>query len=175
MVADRRVTFVRKWLRRAQGVKDPFDRFFSAWIALVVAAQRVRDHSGQNVEEDSDRQRVVDYFRVKKEGILRALRNQEAEMRVLAARQGTRYRNPIVDTGNQRLRDLFGDLSRHYVEGTPMADDDRVLAVAELLNKVRNNVFHGIKVYDDNEDLNLLKSVNPVLLAVLGESEGEIV
>jgi len=52
-----------------------------------------------------------------------------------------------------------------------MDEDDRVRAVAELLNKVRNNVFHGVNVYDDKEDLKLLMLVNPVLLAVLLESE----
>jgi hypothetical protein len=54
-----------------------------------------------------------------------------------------------------------------------MQDDELVTAVAELLNKIRNNVFHGVKVYDDREDLDLLRNVNPVLLAVLEESEGE--
>ena len=33
-----------------------------------------------------------------------------------------------------------------------MTDADLILAVAELVNKVRNNVFHGVKVYDDSDD-----------------------
>jgi hypothetical protein len=73
MVDDRRLTFIGKWVTRANGAEDEFDRFFSAWIALVVAAQRVRDQSGRYLEEDSDRQRVVDYFRVKRGAIARVL------------------------------------------------------------------------------------------------------
>ncbi|GBC96762.1 hypothetical protein HRbin16_02571 [bacterium HR16] len=172
MVHDRRVTFVSKWLRRARQAKDEFDRFFSAWIALVVAAQSIRDSSGRHPEEDSDRQRVVSYFLVKKDKVMRALEKCQTEMMWLASRRGTTYGNSIIDTGNQDLRDRFARLSRHYIDGEAMQEDELVTTVAELLNKVRNNVFHGGKVYDDKEDLKLLKNVNPVLLAVLEESEG---
>jgi hypothetical protein len=159
MFTDRRVTFIQKWLDRARNTQDPFDCFFSGWIALVVAAQRVRDYSGRSIEEDSDRQRIVDYFRYKKSAIVRVLRSKKAEMRLLASRQGTRYRNPIVDTGNAQLCDLFSRLSRYHLEATPMPEEDRLLAVAELLNRFRNNVFHGIKVYDDGNDISLLEVI----------------
>lgn len=173
MADDRRISFVRKWLRRARHAQDEFDRFFSAWIALVVAAQRIRDSLGHPAEEDSDRQRVVDYFLANRVQVMRAIERHQAEMSWLARRRGTTYRNPIIDTGNPSLRDLFTRLSRHYTAGEPMQDDEHVRAIAELLNKVRNNVFHGAKVYDDREDLELLRNVNPVLLAVLEESERE--
>jgi hypothetical protein len=173
MVRDKRVTFVRKWLRRARGAKDEFDRFFSAWIALIVAARRVRDQSGQVPEEDSDRQRVVGYFLAKKAEVMRAIGKHETEMRWLARRRGTKYGGPIIDTRNAELRERFARLSRHYTAGEPMQDDELAMAVAELLNKIRNNVFHGGKVYDDREDLDLLRNVNPVVVAVLEEAEGE--
>lgn len=171
MVHDRRVTFVRKWLLRAREAEDEFDRFFSAWIALVVAAQRIRDSFGRPSEEDSDRQRVVDYFLAKKAEVMRAVGRHQEEMTWIAHRRGTTYGNAIIDTGNPDLRDLFAKLSRYYDARQPLQEDEHVKAIAELLNKVRNNVFHGVKVYDDKEDLDLLRKVNPVLLAVLEESE----
>lgn len=76
-----------------------------------------------------------------------------------------------MDTGNANLRELFERLSRHHLNQVPMSDDERVEAVAELLNRVRKNVFHGMKLYDDREDLKLLGLVNPVLLSVLRHSE----
>ncbi|MBI4483199.1 MAG: hypothetical protein HY652_09940 [Acidobacteria bacterium] len=177
MVSDRRVTFIRKWLSRARDAEDEFDRFFSAWIALVVAAQRIRDPSGRLVEDDSDRKRVVDYFQAKKLAIRRAVEKHQQEMTWLARRRGTRrgtsYGNPIVDTGNPDLRNLFTRFSDHFTGRATMPEDDLVIAVAELLNKVRNNVFHGIKVYDDKEDLDLLRNLNPLLLTVLEASEGQ--
>jgi hypothetical protein len=122
-------------------------------------------------EEDSDRQCVIDYFLAKKGRVLRAVGRCHKHMTWLARRQGTTYGNAIVDTGNPNLRDLYSKVSRHYGEGPRMPDDEHVKAIAELLNKVRNNVFHGVKVYDDAEDLELLRKVNPVLLAVLDECE----
>jgi hypothetical protein len=172
MVSDRRVTFIQKWLRRAQEAEDEFDRFFAAWIALVVAAQRVRDWSGRRMEEDSDRQRILDYLLAKKSVILRVIQIHTDQMKALARRRGTRWGDPIVDTGNQNLRALFERLADYCLAGTPMDDDERVRAVGQLLNRVRNNVFHGIKVYDDRRDLELLRLVNPLLLGVL-ESERE--
>ena len=46
---------------------------------------------------------------------------------------------------------------------------------AEFLNKVRNNVFHGVKVYDDSDDLALLQRVNPILLSILRLAEPTLV
>ena len=171
MAEDRRVTFVRKWSRRSADETDPFDQFFAAWIALVVAAQILRDHAGAYVEDDSDRQRLIDYFSHKESAVLRALHEREDEMRHLARRRGTQYGNPIVDTGNPQLRSMFDRLSKYYTQANPMSDGERVKAVAELLNRVRNNVFHGMKIYDDRDDVNLLKLVNPVLIAVLRHGE----
>jgi hypothetical protein len=175
MVHDRRVAFVRKWFQRAIEEDDEFDRFFSAWIALVVAAQRLRDYRGRLPKWDSDRKRVVDYFLAKKSRVMSAVKKREQEMMWLARRQGTRYGTPIIDTDtdDEYLCNLFTKLSRHYTSKEAMPDDEFVKALAELLNRIRNNVFHGAKVYDDKEDLELLKNVNPVLLAVLNECEME--
>ena len=169
MVHDRRVAFVRKWFQRAREADDEFDRFFSAWIALVVAAQRLPS------KKDTDRKRVVAYFRAKKSRVMSAVKKREQEMMWLARRQGTMYGTPIIDidTDNEYLCNLFTKLSRHYTSKEAMPDDEFVKALAELLNKIRNNVFHGAKVYDDKEDLELLKNVNPVLLEVLKECEME--
>jgi hypothetical protein len=93
------------------------------------------------------------------------------EMYELARHRGSRFGNPIVDTGNPLLQNLFRRLSRVYTAGESMPDEDQVLALAELVNKVRNNVFHGVKVYDDQEDLKILRLVNPILLDALGSDE----
>jgi hypothetical protein len=55
-----------------------------------------------------------------------------------------------------------------------MPDEDLVRSVGELFNKIRNNVFHGVKVYDDAEDLELLQQVNPVLMDIIGRCEEEL-
>jgi hypothetical protein len=90
----------------------------------------------------------------------------------LAKRRGTAHQDLLVDTGNRQLRLIFRKLSRHYTHGESMQEEELIVAVAEFLNKVRNNIFHGVKVYDDKADLDLLGTLNPVLLAIFKAAEG---
>lgn len=168
MAEDRRLTFVKKWFQRAEQADDSFDRLFSLWVALIVAAQRVRTRTGTPFREnDTDRERVLHYFHVNSHNVLQALQENQDSMMKLAHRGGTEHGNPLVDTGNPNLRDKFSRLAAHYTQNATLPQADLVETVAELLNKIRNNLFHGVKVYDDREDIALLELVNPVLLEIL--------
>jgi hypothetical protein len=171
MAVDRRVEFVQKWYQRARESTDDFDRFFYLWIALIAAAQRFRTSTGRHVDEDTDGRRVVDYCKGNTQSMLRVLEQHRHNMRALARRKGTQYRNPIVDTGNPVLREHCRQLSQHYLENKPLSDEDLVVYVAELLNKIRNNLFHGVKVYDDASDSALLQEVNPILTSIINQCE----
>ncbi len=168
---DKRVIFVQKWLERAKAEEDEFDRFFAAWIALVVAAQRARDLEPPLTENETDRDKVLFYFERNRARVKHALEARAPEMTALAQRRGTSHGNPIVDTGNPELRHRFSRLARHYAGQETLGDDELVCTLAELLNRVRNNAFHGGKVYDDRDDIELLGLVNPVLMTVLEEAE----
>ncbi len=167
MALDRRVAFVRKWYQRGQHEKDPFDRFFSLWIALAVAAQResVRER------DDTDRKKVLAYLELKEQKVLRALEEQKEHMVNLASRRGATYGNAIVDAEWRNLQAHFTKLAEHFTGRGRILSSDLVKAVGELLNTIRNNVFHGVKVYDDAADVALLESLNPVLEAILARCE----
>ena len=171
MVHDRRLSFTRKWLERAKKADDVFDCFFSVWIALVIAAQRLSTKSGRYVEDDTDRERVLEYFRANTIQIIAVLSDRETEMGRLARRRGSRFSNPILDTGNPELRKAFSRLSRAYTAEERIADAELVVTVGEIVNKVRNSVFHGVKVYDAKEDLEVLALVNPILLQIVETCE----
>ncbi len=167
MAEDRRITLVKKWFKRAVKTDDPFDRFIYLWITLVVAAQRFRTHSGYFREGDTDREKILDYFHANSSHIFRALQENQDSMVGLARRRGTNYGNAIVDTGNRELRDKFSKLATHYTQNCFLRQEELVETLAELLNKIRNNLFHGVKVYDDREDIALLELVNPVLISIV--------
>lgn len=172
MAIDRRLTFVKKWFQRAVKADDPFEKFFFLWIALIVAAQRIRTRNGTPFREnDTDREKVLDYFRVNSHNVSQALQENQDRMVRLAQRRGTNYENPIVDTGNPELQDKFSKLAAHYIQNCHLPEEKLVEIVAELLNKIRNNLFHGGKVYDDREDIALLDLMNPVLLEILRKCE----
>ena len=168
MGADKRLDFTKKWHQRGVAADDPFDRFIYLWIALIVAAQRL----GGSRRDDTDRLKLLGYLRAKSQGVMRALHANHASLAKLAARRGTDHQNPIVDSGNPHLRQKLTDLVNHYADGWHLSDADLTEAIGELLNRIRNNLFHGAKVYDDRDDMALLELVNPVLLDILRECEG---
>jgi hypothetical protein len=172
MEIDKRLIFVRKWFQRASQADDPFDRFFSLWIALVVASQRARTNKGSRyIEDDNDRKRILDYFLSNECKVFQALQNHQDILLKLSQRRGTRYRSPILDTGNPVLGEKFLGLAKHYNRSLILSEEELVEAVAELFNKVRNNLFHGVKIYDDREDIALLELVNPILSEILRACE----
>lgn len=172
MAEDRRLTLVKKWFQRGEKALDPFDRFFYLWIALIIAAQRLRPRRGvPSRHHNTDREKVLDYFRANSRNVFQALQETRDSMLKLARRRGTKHGHPIVDSGNPKLRDKFSRLAAHYTQDASLSQADLVETVAGLLNKIRNNLFHGGKVYDDREDVALLELVNPVLLEILRKSE----
>lgn len=172
MAADRRSVFARKWFQRGLRARDPFDQFFSLWIALVVSAQRHRTLTGRSFgEDDGDRDKVLDYLTANSDKVFQALQENRERMATLARRRGSRHASPIVDTGSAELREKFSQLAGHYAGHSVLSQRDLAEAVGKLFNKVRNNVFHGIKVYDDRSDIELLQLVNPVLATILRKCE----
>jgi hypothetical protein len=55
---DQQKIFIEKWIKKGKEATDPFDKIFSLWIALIVAAQRIRMLRGrQFIEDDNDRKK----------------------------------------------------------------------------------------------------------------------
>jgi len=172
MAEGRQRTFIEKWIKRAREATDPFDKFFSLWIALIVAAQRIRLRTGMGFrEDDTDRQRILDYFGSNIPKIKEILEDKKVTMIKFAKRRGSKHRNPIVDTGNRELKEKFARLSNHYKEEISISDQELINSVGELFNKIRNNLFHGVKIFDDKEDIDLINLVNPILLEILEKCE----
>ena len=68
MAKDQQEIFIEKWISRGKETTDSFDKFFSLWIALIIAAQRVRRIGGRRFpEDDNDRKRILDYVESNKD------------------------------------------------------------------------------------------------------------
>lgn len=168
MARGRRRSFIRRWFDRALQSKDPYDRFFCLWIALVAAAQRRRTLTGIPFREIyADREKVLEYFESNSSIIYDILSKNKDKLSELASRKGPRYGQPVLDTRSLRLRRILADFSAHYIQGLPLAEDVLVEAFAEILNKIRINLFQGM----DREDLEFLKVLNPLLIEILKRSE----
>lgn len=168
LARGRRRSFIRRWYDRALQSKDPYDRFFCLWIALVAAAQRRRTLTGIPFREIyADREKVLEYFESNTSRIYDILLDHKDKLLKIASRKGLRYGQPVLDTRSLRLRRILADFAAHYLQGLPLAEEALVEAFAEILNKIRINLFQGL----DREDLELLKVVNPLLREVLRRCE----
>jgi hypothetical protein len=157
---NRRLAFVQKWFRRGLRESDPVDQFFSFWIALVVAA-RQSDPFGSDIDSETVRR----YMKLESQRVSEAV-DHSPEMDGLARRRGTEKGTPILDAGGS-LQAALSALAAHHAGGHRLSPDEHAAAVADMLNRVRNNLFHGRKQYDDRDDRALLQLVNPILRDVL--------
>ena len=166
--------FVQRWRQRAGDSEDPFDRFFSAWIALVIAARGHLDEK-QLSQPDTDRKAIIQYFEAHTEAVASVLGRLREQVAWLAQRNGTGTGKPILDVSQyspQYLRQLFDDLAKVWSGGASRKPKWIARATAEMINHIRNNMFHGLKAPDDAADRNLLDRVNPILMGVLEACEG---
>jgi hypothetical protein len=169
--------FVETWHRRAGETPDCFDRFFSAWISLIIEARR-HLNAQQLAEADTDRKTIVQYFENRNAVIAAVLQKLPEQTGWLAARRGTGTGGPILDvnvvnTYTTELRRELDELALFWSgNDKPRKPGWIATRTAEMLNHIRNNLFHGIKAPDDEADRALLEHVNPILLGILEARNG---
>lgn len=88
--------FVQRWFRKAYESEDCFDRFFSAWIALVIKARSYL-HEKQLTHPDTDRIAIIRYFVDRSEAVANVLADFPEEVAWLAVRKGIGTGQPILD------------------------------------------------------------------------------
>lgn len=166
---DPRYQSARRWFERSKAEKNPFDKFFCLWIALIIAARcRTRREP-----EDNDGKTVKEYFCLNSNYIVSLMKEDTRitqPLTQLRARRGSEGGKIVETYGRQkeRRRELFDKFACAYDD---LTDEKRVEALAEIINQVRNNLFHGRKLYDDREDRELLELVNPVITSILTSIE----
>jgi len=165
-----RSSFIQRWCDRAPANDDPFDEFFSLWIALVICARPLLQPLDFD-RIDTDRRAVLKLSAAFSESMFREIDSCQDDLNWLAKRKGTHRGDPIVDVHDFKrapgLRNLFHVLAAHYSGGNKAKPGRVVEAVVELLNHVRNNLFHGVKDPDDIDDRELLTRLNSLLRAIL--------
>lgn len=164
MASDKQMIYAKKWFNRGKNENDPFDKFIYLWFSLVIVAQYYRTRYGTpDIDNDTDREKISFLFRTNPQKIFDALKKNEAFLEKLALRRGTTFRNVIVDTGNFKLREKIVKLAEYLKRRPLLRNDEMNESLGELLNIIRNNLFHGVKVYDDRTDIELSNLVNPLV------------
>ncbi len=159
---DPRYEYAQRWFKRSITQKNPFDTFFYLWIALIIAAR----YGTQREPEDNDGNTVKEYFRRNSNYVLSVMSKEARIIAQLCARRGTE-RGMIVETYGQRRERRRGLFDKFACAYDDLTDQEKVETLAEIINQVRNNLFHGRKVYNDKQDRELLELVNPLISSVI--------
>lgn len=162
---------MRHWCDYARRVDDPFVRFFSYWIALVVTARadlREADFTGG----DTDRKALLRYCEARRLPVARAMQTRWEDLEWLAHRRSTGSNDPVLDvyghtTRAVALRMKFAQFAAFSAQDHQRNPAFVAEAVVEILNHIRNNLFHGRKDPDDALDRDLVTRANRLLEALL--------
>jgi len=126
-------------------------------------------------QRDTDRKAIIQYFETNADRVVRILGNLGENTAWLAARRGTGTQEAIVDVyaaSPPHLRGLFDALARVWSGEETRKPRWIAKATAEMVNHIRNHMFHGLKSPDDGADQELIGHVNPILLGVLQLNAG---
>jgi hypothetical protein len=173
--SDPRVEGIHTWAeaaRRYYAVGDPFACYIAAWIALTIKAIDFDAHHSrlQRGQQPQDSVLVEKLFAGEHDIVGEVLACHHDETDWLASRRGRTQGTPLLDA---TLR------SEHYEAVRSLASwwsageaghhgAAEATAFALVLNRVRNNLFHGQKIYvAASEDAQLLKHLNPLMLGLL--------
>lgn len=164
---------MERWYRRARDPdQDTFDRFFAIWICLVVAAARFCSETGRCRRGGGERAEIAEYFSAHPALVSEGLESRRSETVWLANRRGPSGAAVAdmvgLDDPRPERRERW---RRHWLGEAVLEPDDAARHFAHVAYDIRNNVFHGQKLYDDHDDRQVVEHLWPVLAAVLSRIE----
>lgn len=168
---DKRAEFVRQWFGRAQESIDDFEKYIFLYLCLVVVIKGWEGNNGKLIgagEENDDGWYVNKYFGSRYEAAaIVELCEKLPSFKSLVKRK-TDEQFFIVDTNKSDDRALLRNLYNNYLyPNQSMTTSDKSRAIGICLKAIRNNLFHGGKLYESGSDQELLKYAVPVLEALV--------
>ena len=168
---DTRHKIIDSWRQKglnAQENEEYFDAFISYWISFVVSCKVYCDNNGvkprlkENQKHPLDMDFIIEWYMGNSKSVLNCFENNLKSLSVLKDRND----GEILKESREKQ---FSAITR-ALKGEHIEKFELVKNIAYLMNQIRNNLFHGTKIYDDQEDLQLIKSVLPFLRDILDSS-----
>jgi len=162
-----------KYAKECEAKQDDYGAFFAIWIAFIILAKDYEaTYSAPGSSEDGDRPAVECCFSHARELILEAIREQSlsGQRQRLSQRIGGAILRP--DSVKPANRQHLTELAQTW-QSRSRNDGRESRGVMELLLQVRNALFHGKKMYNDDianreeDDRKLLRDVNPIAFAIV--------
>ncbi|HZL33670.1 MAG TPA: hypothetical protein VFC78_00085 [Tepidisphaeraceae bacterium] len=158
--------FVVRWWQKyeSENPTEVFDKFFAIWLILVALA-RADENENTGKRVDSDTALVESFFRRNSQKIAEALHTDQARLKSLAGRRGDGHGNTTIDAPT-KYRDRIRALSQSVIAGSTLNSRD-ISTLGCVFSLIRNNLFHGRKIYDSARDKELLAIVTPLIAHVV--------
>jgi hypothetical protein len=146
-----------------------FESYIYLWIALTVAAKEYCARNGvdfkkNNYENSTDKEEILHWVKVRNKQIIEILKEHEQDILELCSRTGSKTGTPIMDVYSDDVI-KFHDYFISYWEGENKysKQNNIVKTFILILNRVRNNLFHGGKSFSVKSDCEILRITCPIL------------
>lgn len=146
-----------------------FESYIYLWIALTVAAKEYcacdsKDFKKNNYEKSTDKEEILHWAKVRNKHIIEILKEHEQDILELCSRTGSKTGTPIMDVYSDDVI-KFHDYFISYWEGENkyLKQNNIVKTFILILNRVRNNLFHGGKSLSVESDIEILRITCPIL------------
>lgn len=174
-MTEPRLEFAKEWHQRGlQSLKDhkPFESFIYNWLALTIAAKTYKSFNVRSSKDgtNTDKEDILFWVNGETDIVMNIMCNYKEDMRVLSERTGDDLKDTVMDVDKTDQRDYIvekhEEFSGYWLD-EPQHKHARKKDINKtliyILNRIRNNLFHGEKSYNVQSDRELLETVGPIL------------
>ena len=146
-----------------------FESYIYLWIALTVAAKEYCAGAGidfkiNNYEISTDKEEILHWTKVRTKQILEILKEYEQDILELCSRTGSKTKTPIMDVYSDEVVKFHKNFISYWEDHNKhIKHKDIVETFIYILNRVRNNLFHGGKSFSVESDCEILRITCPIL------------
>lgn len=147
-----RIKFAEKSLHKARKFRDPFIKFIVLWIGLNALY-------GTIDRDKKEYKKIKNYFKNESDVIFKILCNNKEILESI----GQFINNTSQHSG---LKEFLKTRRAFFILKN---EKESVNDFVDFLTKVRNNMFHAEKIWDEKDEAKLLLMVYPILEKIIDE------
>jgi hypothetical protein len=171
--------FAREWYKKGETLLNKYDQngdsgllfesYIYLWIALTVAAKEYcacdgKDFKKNNNEKSTDKEEILHWANVGNKQIIQILKEHEQDILELCSRKGSKTGTPIMDVYGDKIIEFHNDFISYWEGENKYIEPKKIVQTFILiLNRVRNNLFHGGKSFSVESDCEILRITCPIL------------
>lgn len=178
-MADR-ISLSKDWYERGVQLLDDYNRnkeprllfeaYIYLWISLTVAAKEYCPSAGKkfdnaNGQKATDKDEILHWaLKCRSNQIMSMLQNNEDLILDLCERNGSETNQPIMDTKSEPTINYHKEFIKYWQGDSRYTEETQIVETFILiLNRVRNNLFHGAKSFRIESDIEMLALTCPLL------------